>query len=271
MTGFLVAQRVQRTVFRMRSPWAGLEILLIAAALACGALWLAVPDLNGVEIALSGSLALGGVLAFAWAQSYVLILARRSKGQASAAWVGGALLLGLGLLYWLVSTFFDVGQLQDASRATDWSRPFGGGERSVLVFMRLQKAAWALLHGALLAALLPFAMEGAAAGVRGAWWRRALSCLRRPFYWAAALSGAAVASVVTVGLMSVRPHLPVLLEILLAVAKVATIFALCAGVVCFVISLAGTYLRDAERARGEVPAARPSSARRRRRQTEPAR
>ena len=117
-----VLGRLRRAGYRLRSPWTMLQALLAATCVALIALWLEIPDANVPEMILSFAVALGGLVGFAWAQSYLLGLVRRRQGVEVAVWKGGLLLLGMGLLYWLVVTFFDAGQIQDGTRAESWAR-----------------------------------------------------------------------------------------------------------------------------------------------------
>ena len=110
-----------------------------------------------------------------------------------------------------------------------------------------------------LTTLLPFAMEGVATGMRGRWIRRAGWLLLEPLYWGAVLGCAAVASLTTEGMLNLRPHVPVLVEVLLTVLKVVVIFAVDVGALCYVLSLTGTFLRDAQLVMPGGPEARPSS------------
>ena len=250
----------------MRSPWVLLQMLLAAVCAAVLALWLEIPDQSIAEITLSFSIAIGGVLAVLLAESYVLRLVRRRGGEGVAPWKGAVLLAGLGLMYWLVATVFDVGEMRDVRRAAAWSlQPRISAAVSVDTLMLLQGSLWWLLRFVLLTALLPFAMEGAATGMRGRWIRRAGWLWLEPLYWCVALGCAVLATLVTEGMLGLRPHVPIVVEVLLTVLKVVVIFAVDIGLLCFTLSLTGTFLRDAQLIMPGAPGARPSSGRRRRR------
>ena len=263
--------RLRRAGYHMRSAWVLLQCGLAALALALFALWLALPEGSAWGTASAIALAVLGFAGAAWAESRVFVLARRC-GIRVAAWKGALLLAGICLLYWLVTAFFDAGSLQDRSRARDWAdHSWVWHVASYRSLVRLQAAGWWLLRWLLAAALLPFAVEGAAAGANAAALRRAARPLRKPLYPAVLLGCAAAATLVTSGLLRFRPELPELAEMLLAIAKVVTIFAVDLGGFCFVLSLLGTYLRDAERLMPGRPAAHPSSVQRRRRSSRAAR
>ncbi len=258
--------RLQRAVRRMRSPWVLLQMLLTAVCAAVLALWLEIPDQSIAETTLSFSIAIGGVLAVLLAESYVLRLVRRRGGERVAAWRGAVLLAGLGLLYWLVATVFDVGEMRDVRRAAAWSlEPRISAAVSADTLLLLQGSLWWLLRFLLMAALLPFAMEGAATGMRGRWIRRAVWLWLEPLYWCIALGCAVLATMVTEGMLGFRPHVPLMVEVLLTVLKVVVIFVADVGLLCFTLSLTGTFLRDAQLIMPGAPGARPSSGRRRRR------
>ena len=259
-------RRLGRALRRLRAPWVLLQALLVAACGATIALWLEIPDRSIVEITLSFSVAIAGVMATLWIESYILTLVRRRGGERVAPWKGALLLTGLGLVYWLVATIFDVGEMRDVRRAAAWSlEPRVSAVLSVDTLMMMQGALWWMLRFVLMTALLPFAMEGVATGMRGRWVRRAGWILLEPLFWSVVLGSAVIAMLVTEGMLTLRPHVPVLVEILLTVLKVIVIFAVDVGALCFALSLTGTFLRDAQLLMPGVPAERPSSGQRRRR------
>ena len=255
-----------------------LQALLLAGSMAVTALWLEIPDRTVAETTVSFSVAISGVLGFLWAESYILRLVRRRGGERAALWKGALLLAGLGVLYTVVTTIFDVGEMRDVTRAAWWSlKPRVNSIVSADVLLLLQGALWSTMRGITLTALLPFAVEGAATGMRGRWIRRAGWLLLEPTYWAAVLGCAAAGTVVTQGLLQFRPHVGTVTEVLLTVFKVLTIVVVDVGALCFALSWTGTFLRDAQlvmpeasqlqtRVRmAEEREVRPSSDRRRRR------
>ena len=258
--------RMRRALRRLRSPWVLLQAMLVAACGATMALWLEIPDQSIAESTLSFSVAIGGLMAFFWAESYVLTLVRRRGGERVAPWKGALLLAGLALVYWLVATIFDVGEMRDVRRAAAWSlQPRINTVLSVDTMMAMQGALWWMLRFVLMTALLPFAMEGVATGMRGRWVRRSAWLWLEPLYWSVVVGCAVMATLVTEGMLNLRPHVPVLVEILLTVLKVIVIFAADVGLLCLALSLTGTFLRDAQLLMPALPGERPSSDRRRRR------
>lgn len=264
--------RLRRTWRGLRSPWVLLQALLVAASGAVLACWLEIPDKDLAEITMSFAIAIAGTVGFLWAQGVVLTIARRRGGERPARWIGALLLAGMALVYWLVATIFDVGEMRDVRRAAAWS--LTPGVSRVLSddsLMMMQGALWWTLRSLLMATLLPFAMEGVATGMRGRWVKRAGWLLLEPLYWGGVLGCAVVATLVTEGMLHLRPHVALVAEILLTVLKVTVIFAVDVGLLCVALSLTGTFLRDAQRIMpgglvtpGELRA-RPSSGRRRRR------
>lgn len=270
--------RVRRAARGLRLPWAMLEALLLAVSAAVVALWLEIPDRTVAEMTVSFSVAISGVLAFLWAQSYILRLVRRRGGERVALWKGALLLAGLAVLYTVVTTIFDVGEMRDVRRAAWWSlEPRVTSLVSEDALLLVQGALWSTLRGLVLTALLPFAMEGVATGMRGRWVRRAGWLLLEPTYWAVVLGCAAAGTLATQGLLAFRPHIGMLAEVLLTVFKVLMIVVVDVGALCFALSWTGTFLRDAQLLMPGVPRvarvqrrvagreARPSSGRRRRR------
>lgn len=261
-----VLGRMRRALNRMRSPWAMLEALLVAVGVAVVAVWLEIPDRSAAQITMSFAVAIGGVVVFALAQSYVLTLIRRRGGDRVAVWKGALLLVGVWVVSTVVTTVFDAGQMQDVARATEWSlRPGVSAVLSADTMVMLQGIVWSTLRCLVLAALLPFAMEGAATGMRGRWMQRAGWLLLEPMYWGVVMGCAAGGAAVTQAMLHVRPQVPVLMEILLTVTKVVVIFAVDTGALCFALSMTGTFLRDAQLLMRARPEARPSSGRRQRR------
>ncbi len=257
--------RLRRTLQGLRSPWVLPQVLLVAASGAVLALWLEIPDKNLAEMTMSFSIAIAGMAGLFWAEGMILTMARRRGGDRPSPWVGALVLAGLALVYWLVSTIFDVGEMRDVRRATAWSLEPGISKvLSEDSLMTMQGALWWTLRFGLMSTLLPFAMEGVATGMRGRWIRRAGWLLLEPLYWTVALGCAGAAALVTEGMLALRPHVPLVAEILLTVMKVMVIFAADVGLLCVVFSLTGTFLRDAQRVMPEAPGARPSSGRRRR-------
>ena len=258
--------RFRRTLRGLRSPWVLLEAVLVAVSGAVLAVWLEIPDKNPFEITMSVLLAMIGVAGFFWAQGSVLMMARRRGGERPPRWIGALLLVGLALVYWLVATIFDVGEMRDVRRAAAWSLEPGISRLlSEDSLMLLQGALWWTLRFLLMATLLPFAMEGVATRLRGRWIRRASWLLLEPLYWGGVLGCAALATLVTEGMLHLRPHVPTVVEVLLTVLKVVVIFAVDVGLLCVALSLTGTFLRDAQLVMPGVPGERPSSGRRRRR------
>ena len=239
--------RLRRAARGFRLPWAMLQVLLLAVTAAITALWLELPDRTAAETTISLSVAISGVLGFLWAESYILTLVRRRGGDRAALWKGALLLAGLGVLYTVVTTIFDVGEMRDVTRAAWWSlEPRVNSVVSADVLLLLEGALWSTLRGLVLTALLPFAMEGAATGMRGRWMRRAAWLWLEPTYWAVVLGCAATGTVVTQGLLHLRPHVGIVAEVLLTVFKVLTIVAIDVGALCFALSWTGTFLRDAQ-------------------------
>lgn len=258
--------RLRRTVRGLQSPWVLLEMLLMAASGAVLALWLEIPDKNLAEITVSFALAIVGTASFLWMQGVILTMVRRRGGERPARWVGALLLAAVALLYWLVATIFDVGEMRDVRRAAAWSLEPGISrvlsEDSLMV---MQGVLWWMLRFLLMAALLPFALEGVATGMRGRWGKRAGWLLLEPLYWGGVMGCAGVATLVTEGMLHLRPRVPLVAEILLTVLKVLVIFAVDVGLLSVALSLTGTFLRDAQLVMLGAPGERPSSGRRRRR------
>ena len=239
--------RLGRTLRGLRSPWVLLEAVLVALSGAVLALWLAIPDRNVAEITLSFAMAMAGIPGFFWAQGVVLAMARRRGGERPARWKGMLLLTGLALSYWLVATIFDVGEMRDVRRAAAWSlEPGVSRVLSADALMAMQGALWWMLRFVLMTALLPFAMEGVATGMRGRWVRRGSWLLLEPLYWSVVLGCAVVATLVTEGMLNLRPQVPLVAEVLLTVLKVMVMFAADVGLLCVALSLSGTFLRDAQ-------------------------
>lgn len=258
--------RMRRTMRGLRSPWVLMEAVLVGVSGAVLAVWLEIPDRNAAEITLSFAMAMAGVGGFLWAQGLVLAMARRRGGERPARWKGMLLLAGLALVYWLVATIFDVGEMRDVRRAAAWSlEPGVSRVLSADALMAMQGALWWMLRFVLMTALLPFAMEGVATGMRGRWVRRAAWLLLEPLYWTVVLGCSVMAALVTEAMLNLRPHVPLVAEVLLTVLKVMVIFAADVGLLCVALSLTGTFLRDAQMVMPEGREARPSSGRRRRR------
>ena len=253
-TGVLAERtpRLKRAMVRARSRWAVAEAALLALAIALMVLWLALPDAQLWQFALS--LLLGLVLAagLLWLQSLIFGVVRRRKVRAEA-WPGALLLAGLLLVWWAVAAFFDAGAAQDGARATLWHEKASGGLRELCSEDRLrtlQGVLWSALRWAAAAAVLPMGIEGAATGLRGRWARRAGAVLREPLYWICVVVGGVAAEIVTVALLNWSVPGSAVVTFSVAVLKVGLGFALDAALVCFTLSLAGTYLRDAERTEG---------------------
>ena len=258
--------RLRRTWRGLRSPWVLFEAVLVAASGAVLAMWLELPDRTILEITLLFSIAIVGLAGAVWVQSLILMMARRRGGERPALWKAALLLMGVALAYWLVATIFDVGEMRDVRRAAAWSlMPNVSKVLSVDALMEMQGALWWMLRFLLMTGLLPFAMEGVATGMRGRWIRRAGWILLEPLYWSVVLGCAVMATLVTEGMLNLRPHVPLVAEILLTVLKVMVIFAADVGLLCVALSLTGTFLRDAQRVMPGGQAVRPSSGRRRRR------
>ncbi len=260
-----VAARLRRAMRGLRSPWVMLETVLVVSSVAVGALWLEIPDQTTAQITLSFVIAIGGCAVFLLAQSYIFILVRRRGEQRAKLWKGALLLAGLGVVYTAVTTFFDVGEMRDVTRAAWWSLKPGVNTRvSADSLMLLQGALWSVLRYLVLTALLPFAMEGVASAIRGRWIRRAGWLLLEPLYWSVVMGCAILATGVTEIALQFRPHAPMVVEILLTVGKTVAIVGVDLWALCYALSLTATFLRDAQLVMPGAPAGRPSSGRRRR-------
>lgn len=242
----------------MRGPATLLEAGLLAATAALGVVWLEIPDTTAAGKALSVALAVGWAVIFLWAQSAVLIVMRRSKLTRVEAWKGALLLGALGLVYWLVATFFDAGALQDAERAERWAaHTWVWHVAGVAALERAEAVGWWWLRWMVAGALLPMAIEGAARGLRHGWLRACVRPLQQWLYWVVVMGAAAAGTLVTRGLLAPRTGLPVVLEVLLVVVATGLVFAVDVGALCAVLALTSTYLRDGDRGRAgavaEVP------------------
>ena len=257
------ATRLRRAWRRLRGPATFVEAGLLAATAALAVVWLEIPDETGWGKVLAVGVAVCWAVLFLWAQSAVLILMRRGNLMRVSAWKGAVLLAGLGLLFWMVATFFDAGALQDAERAERWvTHTWVWHVASAATLERAEAAGWWLLRVLVAGALLPFGMEGAARGLRGGWLGAGMRPLRQVAYWLAMIGMAAIGTAVTHGLLGPRTRLPVVMEVLLVVLTTGLVFVVDVGGLCAMLALAATYLKDGERA--EVPEAVPLRSRRRR-------
>ncbi len=256
------AGRLRRAWRGLHTPWAAGQAVLCGAVLAAAVLWLEIPDGSWAGQGVSGVTAVGGMLLAVYAESAILRAARRPERRREL-WPGAAWLVAMGAAGWLLWTLLRAGAMQDEARAMLLlNRTFLWHVASRTALLQGEGVLWWMARWTLVGLVLPMTMEGTAERFRGTMLQASAAPLTRWLYWAVVLGAAGVATVVTEGLLGFQPTVPIPLEALLTVGKAVAIFAVDVGAACFVLSLVGTYLRDAERKRQAARSRRPVSGRR---------
>jgi hypothetical protein len=218
--------------------WAGNAVLLLFAAA-----WLQIADSHVWQFVLSIVAAVAIAWLFVWLTTVTFRRVRLPE-RTAPMWLSAVVLAVVVLVWMVLSHPIAAGREHEELYAGYWNSKLSPGMRNLFTYMRLvdlQDRFYDVLELVIAGLLLPVAIEGMAAGVRGL--RRVFSVYARWRYWVVVAVAGCGAVWIPALLVGWTPGHSVRGQVLSVVGRVGLAYTVDVVLWCLVVAVAALYLR----------------------------